>query len=267
MFRHIYKALRPTRLGQSSSLADDSSLPSAPTASPMIGFGQLRTHRPRRCYGPFPSHRPPWTRFLMARTPTLLRTRLPASTEVLLLVDVINPLDFPKAREMLGDALLAAHAMAVLKRRYAQSGKVTIYANDNYGTWHSEFGDILSACQALPGPRGEIAKLLAPSAEDLVILKPQHSAFHSTPLQHLLIQMQARQLTIAGLATDMCVMLTATDARMRGYPVWVPQDCTAAESASRKNDALRQLHQAFACRIQRALRGARPRKPMARKDK
>ncbi|WP_354004229.1 isochorismatase family cysteine hydrolase [Delftia sp.] len=85
--------------------------------------------------------------------------------------------------------------------------------------------------------------------QDLVILKPQHSAFHSTPLQHLLDRMEAEKLIIVGFATDMCVMLSATDARMSGYSVWVPSDCTAAENSSRKAFALRHLRQSFKCSV------------------
>jgi len=47
-----------------------------------------------------------------------------------------------------------------------------------------------------------MGRLLAPTPQDLVILKPQHSAFHATPLQHLLGQMKTRQLTIVGWAAD-----------------------------------------------------------------
>ena len=88
----------------------------------------------------------------------------------------------------------------------------------------------------------------------MAIREPQHSAFHSTPLRHLLGKMDAERITIVGLATDMCVMLTATDARMLGYKVWVPEDCTAAETSKRKVDALTQLHQAFKCSIRSANR-------------
>ena len=136
-------------------------------------------------------------------------------------------------------------------------GIVAIYANDNYGTWHSDFRDILAACRNLKGARGEIAQLLTPSKEDLVILKPQHSAFHSTPLQYLLLKMKAEKVIVTGLAADMCVMLTATDARMLGYKVWVPKDCTAAESPKQKKEALRQLHEVFKCSIVPSPRGAK----------
>lgn len=185
----------------------------------------------------------------MTRSRSLKQTSLPHSPEVLLLVDVINPLDFPTAPDILPGALQAARAIARLKSRCTRRGMSCIYANDNYGTWHSEFRDILAACRDLKGERGEMARLLTPEPEDLVILKPQHSAFHSTPLQHLLDKMKAEKLTIVGLAADMCVMLTATDARMLGYKVWVPEDCTAAESPERKGNALQQLHEVFKCAV------------------
>lgn len=190
----------------------------------------------------------------MASKRALQRVMLPTSSETLLLVDVINPFRFPTARDILPSALAAAHGIARLKRRCVARGGAVVYANDNYGTWHSDFREILAACRQLAGERGVIANLLAPSPSDIVILKPQHSAFHSTPLQHLLSQMRTQRLVIAGFAADMCVMLTATDARMLGFSVWVPPDCTAAESEKRKTDALRQLHAVFKCSVRKAHR-------------
>ena len=190
----------------------------------------------------------------LPKHPRLQRTAFPRSQTVLLLVDVINPLNFPGAHRLLPGAWQAAQAIARLKQRLVGQEAACIYANDNYGTWHSEFSDILRACQALPGHRGAMAQLLAPSKEDLVILKPQHSAFHSTPLEHLLGRMQAKRLVIVGLAADMCVLLTATDARMRDYDVWVPRDCTAAETPQRFNAAMQQLQGAFKCSIRQAVR-------------
>lgn len=181
-------------------------------------------------------------------------TEVPLSEEVLLLVDVINPFDFPTAAALLPSAVQAAQKIARLKTRLCARGVAAIYANDNYGTWHSEFSDILATCRQLPGDRGAIAQLLAPAPQDLVILKPQYSAFHSTPLLHLLQRMQTRKLTIVGFAADMCLLLSATDARMSGYSVWAPQDCTAAESALRHREAMRQLREVFKCSTRRAYR-------------
>jgi nicotinamidase-related amidase len=184
-------------------------------------------------------------------------TQVPHSTEVLLLVDVINPFDFPTAQTLVREAAAAAPKIAWLKAKMLAKGAAAIYANDNYGTWHSEFSDILATCCELPGERGVIARTLAPGADDLVILKPQYSAFHSTPLLHLLQRMQTRKITIVGFAANMCLLLTATDARMSGYEVWAPQDCTAAESALRKKEAVRQLRDVFKCATRAARRPSR----------
>jgi nicotinamidase-related amidase len=90
----------------------------------------------------------------------------------------------------------------------------------------------------MEGPPGEIARLLYPQAEDLTILKPRHSAFFASPLELLLAEMRTRELIICGLATDICVQLTAMDAFLREYRVWVPADCNAAESREAKEAAL-----------------------------
>ncbi|MGE8446208.1 MAG: cysteine hydrolase family protein [Comamonas sp.] len=183
----------------------------------------------------------------MPAQPSLQPTRLPRSQVAMLLVDVINPFQFPGADRMLPDILEAARAIAQLKRRMRQRGAIAVYANDNYGTWHSEFSDVLGNCQALPGMRGDVAQMLAPDAQDLRVLKPQHSGFHSTPLQHLLSKMGVKKVVVVGFITDMCVFTTATDACMLGYQVAVPSDCTASVTAERKSAALAQLKTAFGC--------------------
>jgi nicotinamidase-related amidase len=176
--------------------------------------------------------------------------RLPRSDRVLLVVDFINPLNFPGAEHLAPAALEAARATASLKERLAGDGVVTIYANDNYGVWQSDFHSLVSTCLGMEGPPGEIARLLYPQAEDITILKPRHSAFYASPLELLLTEMEARELVICGLATDMCVQLTAAEAFLREYPCWVPADCTAAESASAKKASLAYMADVLKCDVQ-----------------
>lgn len=166
---------------------------------------------------------------------------LPRSPTVLLLVDFINPLQFDGADDLAAPALAAAKATAKLKARLERDGVTSIYANDNYGVWRSEFSDVRRLCESIPGPAGDIARLLRPGPADLAMLKPRHSAFFGTPLDLVLTQMDTKRLVIVGLAADICVQLTAMDANLRGYKVWVPSDCTAAESPEAKAAALEYL--------------------------
>jgi nicotinamidase-related amidase len=180
--------------------------------------------------------------------PTGLKpVRLPRSERALLLVDFINPLDFPGGEHLAAPAVAAAHATAALKQRLGTEGVATIFANDNYGVWQSDFHTMVATCVGMEGPAGEIARALYPQATDLTILKPRHSAFYASPLELLLREMQTRELVICGLATDICVQLTAMDAFLREYAVWVPADCTAAESERAKNASLAYMASVLKC--------------------
>ena len=73
-------------------------------------------------------------------------------------------------------------------------------------------------------------------------------------MEYLLRQLKAQELIIAGLATDMCVHLTAMDAYMRDFQVIVPSDCTAAEKNASKEAVLRQLADVFRCKVPQSAR-------------
>jgi nicotinamidase-related amidase len=172
-----------------------------------------------------------------------------ASRRVLLLVDFINPLQFPEADLIAEAAVEAARKTSALKQRLAPSGVRAIYANDNYGIWQSEFRDVLEFCKTSGGAATQLATLLEPSPNDFTVLKPRHSGFFATPLELLLQQMKTREIVLVGLATDICVQLTAMDAFLRGFEVIVPRDCTAAESTQRKMAALQHMATALRVRV------------------
>ena len=179
-----------------------------------------------------------------------IRDEIAPSRTVLLLVDFINPLDFDGAEQLRESALDAARASAALKRDLAAKGAQTIYANDNYGVWHTDFSSLWQRCSKLPGEAGRMARLLKPARRDFTILKPRHSAFYLTPLELLLTQLRCRRLVLAGLAADNCLLFTAMDAYLRGYAVWAPANCTAAESSAAKQRSLALMQRTVKARIE-----------------
>jgi nicotinamidase-related amidase len=195
-----------------------------------------------------------------APTRLLAAPKLPRSRQVLLLVDFINPLDFPGAEQLAPHAVEAARATATLKARLEKQGVTSIYANDNYGVWQSDFHSLVSSCLGMEGPAGEIARLLYPQADDITILKPRHSAFFGSPLELLLDEIGAEDLVICGLATDICVQLTAMDAFLREYRTWVPSDCTAAESQQAWKASLSYMADILRCDVKPAGAKRRPKK-------
>jgi nicotinamidase-related amidase len=150
------------------------------------------------------------------------------SPVALLLIDVINALEFEGGDRLLEQARPMADHLAALKRRAHAAGVPAIYANDNFGRWQSDFAKVLEHCRA-DGVRGKpIADRLAPEADDYFVLKPKHSGFYSTTLDTLLDYLEVDTLILTGLTTDRCVLFTAADAYMRDFNLVVPSDCVAS---------------------------------------
>jgi nicotinamidase-related amidase len=165
-----------------------------------------------------------------------------------LLVDVINDFAFDGAQALAAQARPVWPVIAALKAGLRRRGVPAIYVNDNFGHWHADFRKLVTRCRTAGGSAAAAVRALAPQAEDLTVLKPRHSAFYATPLQLLLAQMGARELVIAGFATDACVQLTAADAYQRGYSLWVPCDACAAQDRARHEAAMRWMAQSVQAR-------------------
>jgi nicotinamidase-related amidase len=159
----------------------------------------------------------------------------------LLLIDFINDFEFDGAQAIYPRALAAAKASAALRARARAAGVPVIYANDNFGKWRSDFRSLLEHCLN-DGVRGRpIAQLLRPEADDYFVLKPKHSAFHSTTLDVLLEHLGARSLILTGVAGNNCVMFTAHDAYLREFALLVPRDCIASKTDEDDRYALQHM--------------------------
>lgn len=163
------------------------------------------------------------------------------SPVVLLLIDVINDLDFPGGEELLPFATEMAANLAAFKERCRDAGISCVYVNDNFGRWRSDFNVQVSRCSR-PEARGrEIVRQLLPDPEDYFVLKPKNSGFFSTTLELLLNYLQAKRLILTGLTGNNCVLFTAHDAYLRDYRLLIPSDCIASPSEADNQYALQQM--------------------------
>jgi nicotinamidase-related amidase len=151
------------------------------------------------------------------------------SSVVLLLVDVINDLEFPGGDVLAQHALPAAKNIAALKDKATRTGIPTIYVNDNFGKWRSDFRTLVSHCIDDDTRGRPIAEILKPQREDYFVLKPKQSGFYSTTLDLLLKHLGAKTLIIAGFTGDICILFTAIDAHIRDYQLVLPSDCIVSE--------------------------------------
>jgi len=158
------------------------------------------------------------------------------SDTALVLVDVINDLDFPEADELMRFVPAMSKKLAALKARAKRAGVPAIYVNDNFGRWRSDFRRQVEHCAN--GTAREMVERLRPDEDDYFVLKPKHSGFFSTTLETLLRYLGVKQLIITGIAGTYCVLFTANDAYMRDYTLRVPRDCCISNTREENNQAL-----------------------------
>ncbi|MGN6133492.1 MAG: cysteine hydrolase family protein, partial [Aureliella sp.] len=161
----------------------------------------------------------------------------------LVLIDVINDLDFSQGEQLLRFALPMAQRIAELKRK-ARANKVpVIYVNDNFGRWRSDFHAQVEHCLKPDCLGRPIAELLKPEQDDYFVLKPKHSGFFSTTLETLLEYLSVEVVILTGVASNICVLFTANDAYMRDLKLVVPSDCVAANTEADNQYAIEQMKQ------------------------
>jgi nicotinamidase-related amidase len=168
---------------------------------------------------------------------------------VLLLVDVINDLEFAGGERLLAHALPMAAALSAFKRRAKAAGIPAIYANDNFGRWRSDFPKLVNYCLENEVKGKPVVAQLAPEEDDYFVLKPRHSAFFQTNLEILLKYLGATTLILTGMAGDICVLFSANDAYMRDFRVIVPPDCIASEDAEHNRQVLQLMERVLKAEI------------------
>lgn len=167
----------------------------------------------------------------------------------LLLIDVINDLNFDGGEKLLTHALPMAVNLSALKRRAKAAGIPAIYVNDNFGRWRSDFAKLVRHCLE-PGARGSsVVTYLTPEEDDYFVLKPKHSAFFQTNLEILVNHLGATTLLFAGMATDICVLFSANDAYMRDFEIMIPSDCVASEESESNRQALMLMQRVLKAKV------------------
>lgn len=177
----------------------------------------------------------------LMKTNTLHGNVTEQASGVLILIDVINDLDFTGGKKLLTRALPMAKRLARLKHRAKQVGIPIVYVNDNFGKWRSDFRRQVMHCLEDETCGEPLVRLLIPEEDDYFVLKPKHSGFFSTTLETLLDYLQAETLILTGLTGDNCVLFTAHDAYLRDFRLIVPSDCVASIDPAQNRYALQQM--------------------------
>lgn len=91
--------------------------------------------------------------------------------------------------------------------------------------------------------------MLKPDEDDYFCFKAKTLGFYNTNLEILLEDIGVKKLILTGIAGNICVLFTAHEAHMRGYNLWVPQDCIASNTARENSFAIKLLSQSLKVKI------------------
>src|SRR5437016_3200695 len=89
---------------------------------------------------------------------------VPVVGTALLLIDVINDLAFEGSAALVAQAEPMASRLAILKRRARTAGVPTIYVNDNFGQWRSDFRKTVAHCTSHSSPGRRVSLRLKPTS-------------------------------------------------------------------------------------------------------
>jgi nicotinamidase-related amidase/uncharacterized membrane protein YcaP (DUF421 family) len=168
-----------------------------------------------------------------------------AGNQALLLIDVINDLEFDEGEQLLQFAKPMAEKLSALTARARRAGVPVIYVNDNFGYWRSDFRATIDHCKSSQVRGRPIVERLLPERSDYFVLKPRHSGFYSTALETLLRDLDVDTVILTGMAGNICVLFTAYDAYIRGYRVVVPADGIASNTEEDTEIALAEMERAL----------------------
>ena len=166
---------------------------------------------------------------------------VPAAGSALLLIDVINDLDFEGSKALVIQAEPMAARLGALKRRATAAGVPCIYINDNFGQWRSDFRQTVAHCTSRSSPGRRVSERLRPTKKDYFVLKPKHSGFFDTTLDTLLEALRIKRVILTGIAGNICVLFTANDAYMREFKLFAPADCIVSNTPAENDYALEQI--------------------------
>jgi nicotinamidase-related amidase len=168
----------------------------------------------------------------------------------LVVVDMINPYDFPDAEAVAQHAPGAVENIARLLERSRSDGVPVVYVNDNYGDWNSSSEELLA--EAMQGVHPELVEPLAPREGEAFVIKARHSIFYSTPLEYLLATQGIGRVVLTGQVTEQCILYSALDAYVRNFRVAVVHDAVAHIDDELATAALRMMERNMGADIERA---------------
>lgn len=168
----------------------------------------------------------------------------------LLVIDMVNDFIDEKGSLFCGPAGRRILPFVIDRVRQArEAGDPVLFLTDRHLPDDPEFKMFPPHCVAGTKGAEAVSVELEPKERELVVPKRRFSSFFGTDLDLRLRELGADEIVIVGVCTNICVLYTAAEARMRGYEVTVPMDGVASFDEEAHRFALRQMETVLGVKI------------------
>jgi nicotinamidase/pyrazinamidase len=169
--------------------------------------------------------------------------------KALLVIDMLN--DFIAAGGALDVGAEGRKIVPVIASQLQQArreGWPVVFICDHHLADDREFEMFPPHCLA-NSAGAEIYGELAPRSGERVIYKRRYSGFYGTDLDLYLREQGVDELLLAGVCTNICILYTAADARMRNYQVTVDRSGVASFDQEAHRYALQELEKTLGATV------------------
>jgi nicotinamidase-related amidase len=157
----------------------------------------------------------------------------------LIVVDMLNAYEHADAEDLTRSVENVLPTIAELVERAQDEAALTIYVNDNFGSWTSNRDQLVE--EVMASRYRHLVEPIAPRDDTLFVVKARHSIFFQTPLEYLLGEEDVDRVVLAGQVTEQCILYSALDAYLRKLSVVVPRDAVAHIHEDLADAALRMM--------------------------
>lgn len=160
--------------------------------------------------------------------------------QALLVVDMLKDFVYPRGALTVPGAGELVGPINEKIAEFRKNGEPVIFVRDSHEEGDEEFQ--VWGAHAVEGTWGaEIIDELDLRESAAQVKKKRFSAFFNTTLEEVLRERGIDTLVITGVLTNICVLHTAADARMRGYRVKVPRCCVYSGEEESNRWALKHI--------------------------
>ena len=140
------------------------------------------------------------------------------------------------------------HTLQLVEQEIA-AGSEILFLADNHDPDDLEFQIFPVHCVIGTEETEVIPELSDYVAAANLIPKKRYSGFFNTDLADRLAQLAPDKLLVCGVATNVCVMHTVSDARNRDYPVEVYSDCVSGPDSEAHRWALSHCQRVLGAKV------------------